>query len=253
MNALNIEMRAMAPKTNPINDLWNRGMHLSRAPYAYAPKSEKEEHKRLHSVSASELIAKAAEETAASGLTSWEVVNAMMGASNPILSARMELDNRMRAFVLHHLEHGNLFAYGFEPPRRLDSQSLEIPSAYWKGHIKWNKACLSAQGLEFIEIRILSKQLRDKLIAVQSTHTELDKRPVGRPSMKLHIQEAFSALEKSGKIDINEPAKPHFRLVREHMRNAHPDLYPKAHKLGDEGIRSHFAPLFNELRKTNKQ
>jgi hypothetical protein len=253
MNALNIEMRAMAPKTNPINDLWNRGMHLRRAPYAYAPKSDKEEHKRLHGVSAIELTTKAAEDTAASGLTGWEAMNAIMSASSPILSARTELDNRMRAFVLHHLEHGNLFAYGFEPPRRLDSQSLEIPTAYWKGNIHWSKASLSAQGLEFTEIRILSKQLRDELTAEQSTRADLDKRQAGRPSIKLHIQEAFSDLNDTNNIDINFPAKSHYPLIREHMRNMHPDLYPEDRKLGDEGIRFHFSPLFNELKKSRKQ
>jgi len=228
-------------------------MHISRAPYAYAPKSEKEEHKRLHGVSAIELATKAAEETQASGITGWEALNAALSASSPILSARTEWDNRMRAFVLHHLEHGNLFAYGFEPPRRLDSQSLEIPTVSWKGNVQWNKACLSAQGLEFVEIRILSKQRRDEIVADQSTRSELDKRQVGRPSIKLHIQEAFSDLEGSGKIDVNESAKSHFPLVREHMRSTYPDLYPKDGKLGDEGIRSHFSPLFKALKKTSKQ
>jgi hypothetical protein len=246
-------MLAMAPKTIPNNDLWDRGTCLNRAPYAYSPKSEKEAYKRLHDVSAIEAATKAAEETQASGTTGWEALNAIIDASNPILSGRTEWNNRMREFVLHHLERGNLFAYGFEPPRRLDSQSIQIPATYWKGNIQWSKASITAQGLEFVEIRILSKQLRDKLTAEQSTRAELDKRQAGRPSIKLHIHEAFSDLKNSSNIDINLPAKSHYPLIREHMRNTHPDLYPKDRKLGDEGIRSHFSPLFNELKKNRKQ
>jgi hypothetical protein len=246
-------MRAMAPKTIPNNELWERGIHLSRAPFAYAPKSEKEEHKRLHGVSAIEAATKAVEETQTSGTTGLETFKAMIGASNPILTARTDWNVRMRAFILHHLEHGNLFAYGFEPPRRMDSQSIELPTAYWKGNIRWDKAILSAQGLEFVEIRILSKQLRNELAAEPSAHAELEKPQAGRPSIKLHIHEAFSDLENSGNIDINVSAKSHYPLIREHMRKTHPDLYPKDRKLGDEGIRYHFSPLFNELKKNRKQ
>lgn len=246
-------MRAMAPKTIPNNELWDRGIHLSRAPYAYAPKSEKEEHKRLHDVSAIEAATKAVEETQTSGTTGLETFKAMIGASNPILTARTDWNVRMRAFILHHLEHGNLFAYGFEPPRRMDSQSIELPTAHWKGNIRWDKAILSAQGLEFVEIRIISKQIRDELSPKPPADAELEKPQAGRPSIKLHIHEAFSDLKNSSNIDINISAKSHYPLIREHMRNTHPDLYPKDRKLGDEGIRYHFSPLFNELKKNRKQ
>jgi hypothetical protein len=251
MNALNIEMRAMTPKTNPLDDLWNSGMYLSRAPYAFASKSEKEEHKRLHSVSASELMAKAAEETAASGLTSWEVVNAMMGASNPILSARMEWSNRMRAFVLQHLITGSLIAYGFEPPRRMDSVPFHIPAAYWRGRIQWKDSKLTVQGLEFEQIRLVTLKARDQVLGVDANFQSVTKK-TGRPGYKDEIIRAFEALNAIGKIDTQSSLQAHYKKVSDWIELNVPEGERPTKPLSDNTLQRHLSPLFNELKKNSK-
>jgi hypothetical protein len=251
MNALNIEMRAMAPKTNPVNDLWNRGIHLRRAPYAYAPKSDKEEHKRLYSVSAIELTTKAADDTAASGLTGWEAVNAILSASNPILSARTELRNRMRAFVLHHLITGSLIAYGFEPPRRMDSMPFHIPAAYWRGRIQWEDSKLTAQGLEFEQIRLITLKARDQVLGVDANFQSVTKK-AGRPGYRDQIIRAFETLNAIGKIDTQSSLQAHYKKVRDWIELNVPEGERPTNPLSDNTLQRHLSPLFNELKKNSK-
>ncbi|MCD9149256.1 hypothetical protein [Pseudophaeobacter flagellatus] len=237
--------------TTTLQALWQRGIRLNQAPHSFAPKADKAEYKRLYEASAitawSDAMAKM-QETGRSGV---DAVSEVLTEPQKILSARTEWDDRMRKFILHHLTHGNLFGYGFEPPRRMESQPYEIPAAYWAGRVRWDNATLTVNGLEFIEVRVLATQVRDRLVGIShETTTDLQR---GRPSIKADVEEAFATLLQKGLIDISKSAKSHFPLVRQCLQTIQPGASYSDTKPGDEGIRTHFSPLFNELKKTNKQ
>lgn len=237
--------------TTSIYELWEKGVQLNRSPRAFSPKAEKQEYDRLHSLSAMEAFSNAAEQASETGLTGWEAFNASMSSARAITSARSKWDERMRRFVHHHLLHDNLFGYGFEPPRKMDSQPLEIPKVCWNGHIGWEKNTLASDGLEFVHVRLLTKETRLKLLDLSVQTTTVIK--AGRPSIREHVKEAFDDLLANDLIDPSVAAKNHFELLRKWLRAHKPEAGYTSTKPSDEGIRAHFSPLFNELKKNRKQ
>lgn len=238
--------------TVPLLTLWQRGIYLGKAPFAFAPKAEKEEYGRLHDASALQAASEAAQAAAAakSDISFLEGLNAAVRGARPIASARADWDNRMRKFVLHHLKHGNLYAFGFEPPRRMDSQPVEVPATYWSGTIRWDKASLSVQGLEFVEIRIVSRQLRNQLLERGNVEVTAVS-SVGRPTVGPSVQAAFKALEKAGEIDLSASQQSHFPKVRSWLETNFPNLSVPAAKISDKTIHKYFSPLFNDLKKNS--
>jgi hypothetical protein len=234
-----------------IHDLWEIGVRLNRAPYAFSPKSEKLEYDRLHGTSTIEALVSAAERANETGLTGWDALNASLATVRPMTSARSDWNERMRKLIHHHLLHENLFGYGFEPPRTMESQPFKIPKACWNGHIRWDNDTLSSDGLEFVHVRLLSEEARSKFLAEKSETTTSVR--AGRPSIKEHVQEAFDALAAIGLIDTSAAARKHFEPIRDWLRTNKPDAGYTDGIPSNEGIRAHFAPLFNELRKNRKQ
>ena len=237
--------------TTSIYEIWEKGVQLNRSPRAFSPKAEKQEYDRLYSLSAIEAFSNAAEQASKTGLTGLEGFNASISSATTITSARSKWNERMRRFVHHHLLHDNLFGYGFEPPRKIDSQPLEIPKVCWNGQIRWDKNTLASDGLEFVQIRLVSKEARLKLLDLSAQATNVIKS--GRPSIREHVKEAFDDLLANDLIDPSVAAKNHFELVRKWLRAHKPEAGYTCTKPSNEGIRAHFSPLFNELKKSKKQ
>lgn len=237
--------------TTTLQALWQRGIRLNQAPFSFAPKADKAEYKRLYEASAitawSDAMAKM-QETGRSGV---DVLSETLTEPQKILSARSEWNARMRKFILHHLTHGNLFGYGFEPPRRMDSQPVEIPASYWNGRVQWDKACLSSQGIELIEIRVVSRQLRNTVLD-RGNVDQSAPQPAGRPTIGPTIKAAFAALQDVDEIDVNASQQSHYPKVRAWLEVHHPNLKIPAAKISDKTMQKHFSPLFNSLKKSSK-
>jgi hypothetical protein len=229
--------------------LWERGVRLNHAPYSFAPKAEKEEHQRLHKESAIEAMAASVENLKAQGRTGPSVFQEALAGPQKILSARAEWDDRMRKFILHHLKHGNLFAYGFEPPRKMDSLPFEIPASYWNGRVQWDKASLSSQGIELIEICVVSRQLRDSILNV-TDEDQTGSQAAGRPTVGPAIKAAFKSLQEAGEIDINASQQSHYPKVRRWLEQNATNLSVPPSEIAGKTIHKHFSPLFKELRKS---
>ncbi|UWR48392.1 hypothetical protein [Phaeobacter inhibens] len=237
--------------TTPILALWQRGVRLNQAPYSFAPKADKEEHQRLHKVSAIDAMAASMKSMKIEGRSGPSVVQEILEGPQKILSARAEWDDRMRKFILYHLKQGNLFGYGFEPPRKMDSQPVEIPASYWNGRIQWDKAGLSSQGLELIEIRVVSRQLRDTVLNVgNEDHTAPP--AAGRPTVGPAIKAAFVALQKAGEINVLASQQSHYPRVRAWLKQNVPNLSVPAEEISDKTMQKHFSNPFNILRKSSK-
>lgn len=163
-----------------------------------------------------------------------------------ISNERLKLHNAARQAsireTLDRLARGELVACGFEAPRKLDSRPILLSPAMFEGYIAWDKGTLSHEGLQFVEVRL----------AETSAHPPALKAP-GRPTIKHAIEEAFRALQDAGEIDPNKPAGTHYPKVRNWLRKHRTDLPKDPMSISNEGIRAHFSPLFNALRKNRKQ
>ncbi|WP_424177139.1 hypothetical protein [Yoonia sp. TsM2_T14_4] len=236
-----------------LQKIWANGIPMSRAWYAYAHADLKEKWNAAQNKSAMTAFEKGVEEAKMKDRPLSEVFMSGIVGSREILTEREKVRKSLQTNIINHVKLGRLLSFGFEPPRSLSSVPVAIPPDVWKGHVDWTASSLSGQSLQFIEVRLISPEGQDRLVEEALLSVEMERRQAGRPSIKLDVQKAFSALEKLGGIDVERSAKAHFPLIRQHMRTTNPDRYPESYKLGDEGIRSHFTPLFNELRKSSKQ
>lgn len=70
--------------------------------------------------------------------------------------------------------------------------------------------------------------------------------PIGRPSKKIKITEAYKHLSDNGQIDVKKPQSAVLNSIRQHITG------DTEHKQGDglcdEAIRKHIAPLFRQDR-----
>lgn len=236
-----------------LQKIWANGISMSRSWFAFAPAELKEKWNAAQNKSAMTAFEQGVEEAKMKDRPLAEIFMSGIVGSQEVMTERDKVRESLQTNIANHIKFGRLVSYGFEPPRSLSSVPAAIPPDVWKGHLDWVGSSLSGQSLKFIEVRLISPQKRDQLVDSTLLTAEMDKRQVGRPSIKLHVEQAFAALEKFGRIDVEQSAKAHFPLVREHMRKAHPEQYPENYKLGDEGIRSHFSPLFKRLKETRKQ
>ncbi|NKX37371.1 hypothetical protein HGG70_05405 [Rhodobacteraceae bacterium R_SAG4] len=232
--------------------LWERGYRLNKSAYLFSPAAERDNYDRLHSIDYMSMANDAAKAALLVGKNARDTGMAATQAASDLAKARLDWRNRRQGVVLNGLQNAQLIAYGFEPPRRMDGQPVEIPATYWTGRVQWDECKLTVQGLEFIEIRIVTPQVRDEVLKPSKIETP-EAQATGRPSIKPLIEEAFHALLSDGLIDPTKSAKAHYPVVRQWLQSNKPEAGANATSPTDEGIRKYFSPLFRDLRTTHKQ
>ncbi|SFS22256.1 hypothetical protein [Yoonia litorea] len=229
--------------------IWEQATRLSRAPLLFTPKELKEAYDEADKISAIETFSDGAERIGQDGTPPTEGFKKLLMNVSSITSEKAKARENLRTYVRQRLRQGELIGYGFEPPRRMDSQPFEIPRNCWHGRIDWVAATLNGEGLEFIEVRLIASLKREQLIATLSQLDLQQAKTVGRPKIGPHIEAAFKSLHQANKIDVSASAKSHFPMVQLQLRKMYPDIYPPERMLSNEGIRAHFSPLFNELKE----
>lgn len=231
-------------------NLWKAGLPIKTSWITYMDPDLKPKWKAVSEKSASDaFVQDAAAVAELEDASAFEKATLLFSGSQKILTERETMKTELRATILRYIETGVLFGYGFEPPRSLNSTPVEIPKSLWRGKCNWDASALEAQGLKFIEIRLTTSRIRNEIIAEKPRSFTSEAKPVGRPSIQADVQRAFAALLQSGRIEIDKSAKSHFPPIREWMRKTNPERYPPTEKLGDEGIRYHFSPLFKALKQ----
>lgn len=236
--------------TTQIFTMWENGRSLKNSPRAFSPKADKEEYDRLHNLSAIEIFTQASEDAIGKGISGLDAFNASTSAISPLLSARSEWATRAQGFIIHHLLQENLYGFGFEPPRIMCSQPFEIPSACWKGQIRWHKDELTSDGLKFSHIRVLSKAVRLRLINSEVDTASLNK--PGRPGYKIQILKAYAALNAAGKIDPRNSLQSHYPSVIEWLDLNLPEGEQLEKPPSNKTLQKHLSSLFNGLKKSSK-
>lgn len=232
--------------------IWESAIPLARAAIHYAPKDLRKEWVELSKKSPFAEGLKAFEETKK---TDWlDAMSDFVRASHAVSEPLEKITNEAKSILLAHIKAGRVLGLGFEPPRRINSIPVHIPEKYWNGWIEWGTSAVSHGALKFVDVRVISLQAAQPLLlkfkADELKMIEGSPRPIGRPSIKVHVETAFNALKVAGKIDASKSARSHYPIVRQWImqHSSH-----EGEALSDEGIRAHFSPLFSELKKSRKQ
>lgn len=180
-----------------------------------------------------------------------EKATLLFSGSQKILTERETMKKELRATILHYIETGVLFGYGFESPRSLSSTPVEIPKLLWRGNCNWDASALEAQGLKFIEIRLTTVHIRNDILGrgnVDTTPTSA----AGRPSVGLAIKAAFHSLNKAGEINVKASQGSHYPKVRGWLELNYPNLSVSPAQMSDKTIQRHFSVFFNDLKNFSK-
>lgn len=226
--------------------LHRSGVSLSKSWLTYAHPELKAEWQELQKPSAFEALRKGIEAaTSMDGDIAAKTAHALEGPQ-AILSARADLERKLKANILSYVSSGHIHGFGYELPRSLSSAPVAIPKAAWAGKYDWDNGTLSFRGLEFVDVRLTTNRIRNDILergVVDKTPTN----PAGRPGVGPAIEDAFRALHEAGEIDASASQASHYPKVRAWLELNKPDLpVPPAH-LSDKTIYKYFSPLFKGL------
>ena len=232
---------------------WNHGVPMTSSWLKFAHADGKARWNKAQEPSALDVLARDAKIAGQSDAPLDRKVMSAFAGMQAILAERTEIEMQLKADIVRYVRAEKLLVYGFEAPRSMTANAVEIPTSAWSGRLDWSKSKITHQSLTFVEIRLIAPSWRDQLLGLNTQSGPLSAARAGRPSIATDVRKAFEELKRNGEIDILKSAKWHFRLIRDQMRRASPDEYPPERKLSDEGIRRYFSSLFKDLKANKKQ
>tara|TARA_R100000935_G_scaffold30156_1_gene50478 strand:+ start:24326 stop:25072 length:747 start_codon:yes stop_codon:yes gene_type:complete len=242
---------------DPLDKLWRAGVPLSKAWLAYAQPDLKAEWTALEGKSALTALTTSVKQaglqdkcdTSQSGAS----IQNLLQPAQDILQARLNVTKALQGNILEYLKDGHAFAYGFEPPRHLASVPVALPKGIWKGAFDWNSSTITYAGLSFVQVRVTTRRIRKEILNLGEAAPIPPAASRGRPSVARSIRAAANALLQAGEIDVSRSARSHHPDIRNWLLENTDDLPVAPKDIHDETIRQYFSPIFNELKKTNKQ
>jgi hypothetical protein len=222
------------------------GVPIQQAWLKYAPADLQTKWKQLQSQSAIEAFSEGVEAASqAEGDIQAKFQQALSGAQK-ILTARADLQRRLKANTLAYIAKGHLHGFGFELPRYLASVPVAVPKSAWVGKCDWSLGTLNHQGLELVALRLTTNRIRNEILGrgvVDQTPTK----PAGRPAVGPAINAAFEALSKTGEIDPRASQSSHYPKVRAWLELNKPDLAVPPSSISEKTLYRYFSPFFKEL------
>lgn len=153
-----------------------------------------------------------------------------------------------------------LIAIGYKSPIETDYPNL-IPHHMWPPEtVDLDKSSISANDIEYVRVRIIKppriktggekKHPKNKGEIVLHD-TELPNKPVGRPSIRPLIIEAYEFLKERGKIDYSKSLRLHTELIQKTVHILHPEITSVA-GMQMEAIRRTLRERFNADKSASK-
>lgn len=223
---------------------WKHGYAMFKCPVLFALPAKKKAYEDAYAVSAMSAFEEAAKRTQNEDRPALEFFTAALAEPNKILKRRTEIQADLRADVVNWCRAGHLFAFAFEHPRKLENAPVEVPLSAWAGRIQWGQSAIEAQGIKFVEVRMLTaSMMKDVRLKYRSSHAG-----TGRPSVAEDVKACIAEIEAAGLIDPSQTMASHVRLIQ-----ARYEVRAKAHKLkkatvGKEVVRLIFLPYFKKLK-----
>ena len=176
-------------------------------------------------------------------------------------SDAMEIYDLLRKEILKKLANEKIIALGFRSPISKNNYPEIIFAHFWPSNIKkinWDDSSLELSDIEYVNIKLVDISNISETVTPNNSQkeiklpgTEISNNPPGRPSNKNKIEEAFCALRDNGRIDFTASFTRHINLIRETVILNNDDL-KDGKGLGDEVIRVHAKPMFDEYINPQK-
>lgn len=239
------------------NDLnstfWEAGIYLSQADRHFAPDNLRKEWEGVSKRNALEEASAKIDELKDSETDFLKAMNDVVATISDVNQPKEKLRSKMREFVVSWLLRGDLIAYAFEKPRRITSAPTSLPPHLWQGRIDWFDSSLSSQGLNLIEIRVLSNKMIETVKASSMHETIKQEKPVqptkGRPTIQPQITAAYQAVSTTGTLDNSMSLKTVAEHVRLRLALDCPELQVTEDRPSYETIRRVISPLWKEHTK----
>jgi len=235
-----------ADSAETLDKLWRNGVYLKNAWLTYSHPDAKAEWKALQSQSAIDALHQGAQEASASDASPIEKLSSAFSKPQSILAARSALKAKMQQAVLGYIRDGHLFAYGFEPPRRMNDQPVPIPPHYWPGKPDWENSAITFQGIQLVEVKLTTQRIRAKILNLEPVSEIGAEIGAGRPGFEGDILEAYRALLSAGKINPNASIKSQCPAIRNWLVENKPGQGYSAKKPGYGVIRKHLSKFFEK-------
>jgi len=100
---------------------------------------------------------------------------------------------------------------------------------------------------------VTTRRIRKEILNLREAAPIPSSASRGRPLVSRSIRAAANALLQAGQIDVSRSARSHHPDIRNWLIENTDDLPVAPQDIHDETLRQHFSPIFNELKKTNKQ
>lgn len=240
--------------TNELNEkLWNAGVYLHQADLSFSPQSLRNEWEELKKRSALEAAKAKMEELVGREMDFQKSIAEVLSAANEVSKPKENLRKKMRELVVSWLLRGDLVGFGFEKPRRMDALPHQLYPELWHGRIDWFDSSLESQGLNLVQIRVLSKGMIEKVRASSAPETARLEEPVqpakGRPTIQPQITAAFHRVMAGKNLDRAMSLKTVAEHVRLQLAQDNPELQVTEEKPSYETIRRVISPLWKENTK----
>lgn len=244
---------------------WRTGIPMHHAPIHFAPIQMRDEWEALSQVNALEVAQKHMAEAEARNVSGFDLLGSILQGANSVLAPRNKILDAARADLLKRIQARLYLAYGFEAPRTLAATPVHIPSAYWRGTVKWEQSELISESLRFVEIRLIDCADARLIAAAAQEHaaqtpttspppeteslTEPTRPIIGRPTIRPQIFEAFYKLLTSDALTPDMSMKTIAQHVRQQLAHDYPDLPVTNSSPNYETIRRVISPHWGKNTK----
>lgn len=227
--------------------LWAEAVPINQARFDLAEPTQVARYKELGEVTLTGELSQRQVGRSPTNPEFLQIMHAAVATTTQANSERLQIERRINQNFTDMIRARELRCFAFEPPRKIDSEPIEMHVEHWTTSPDWTEGAFQANGLSLIELRVVKSHLNEGV-----TKSDLRRQP-GRPSIRRLVEEAFAALSLKGQIDCHAPAVSHFPAIREWIEQSQNSSGIDARNLSNEGIRAHFAPLFRALKEGRKQ
>lgn len=144
---------------------------------------------------------------------------------------RALMDGQKRA-VIAGIRNGQLRAFGYQFPRGASDIPVEVPVDLWTGGVHWEGSTVERDGLKIVSVRVTTTEAIQASMRTHHTAT-----PVGRPSRKSEIIEAYEHLLRTGELDPTTAQSETAKAIRARINSRSPGSMDQDSGLTDETIR----------------
>ena len=159
--------------------------------------------------------------------------------------------NNMKNNLYDKIINSKLIAIGYEMPIKSDFPIL-IPSHMWPPeNADIDKSSISANGIDFVRVRIIKKSSFKNSKKETQKKIRIEDKPIGRPSLKCEIINAYEYLKKEGHIDYSKTLKSHTVLIQKTVQGLSPEI-KDTNGMAHEAIRRAVTKRFQDDKVASK-